>query len=45
QEFGNLAEYDIQTMCDKLVEIINREEGSLHPKDDVTIVGLELING
>ena len=44
QEFGNLAEYDVQTMCDKLVEIINREEGSLHPKDDVTIVGLELIN-
>ena len=42
QEFGNLAEYDIQTMCDKLVEIINREEGSLHPKDDVTIIGLEL---
>jgi len=42
QEFGNLSEYDVQTMCDKLVEIINREEGSLHPKDDVTIVGLDL---
>lgn len=41
KEFGNLAELNIQTMCDKLVEIINREEGSLHPRDDVTIVGLE----
>jgi len=41
KEFGNLAELDIQTMCDKLVEIINREEGSLHPRDDITIVGLD----
>jgi serine phosphatase RsbU (regulator of sigma subunit) len=41
KEFGNLAELDIQTMCDKLVEIINREEGSLHPRDDVTIIGLD----
>ena len=41
-EFGNLAHYDIEAMCAKLVEIIDREEGSLHPKDDVTIVGIEL---
>jgi len=41
KEFGNLAELDIRTMCDKLVEIINREEGSLHPRDDVTIIGLD----
>jgi sigma-B regulation protein RsbU (phosphoserine phosphatase) len=41
KEFGNLAELDIQTMCHKLVEIINREEGSLHPRDDVTIIGLD----
>ncbi len=43
KEFGNLAELDIQTMCDKLVEIINREEGSLHPRDDVTIIGLDFL--
>jgi len=42
QEFGNLADDDIQTMCDKLMHIIDREEGSLHPKDDVTIVGLHV---
>ena len=42
REFGKVAEYDVQTMCDKLVEIIIREEGSLHPKDDVTIIGLEI---
>ena len=42
REFGDLADYDIKTMCEKLLEIINREEGSLHPKDDVTIVGLEI---
>jgi len=42
KEFGDLSHYDIQKMCDKLVEIINKEEGSLHPRDDLTIVGLEL---
>lgn len=42
KEFGNLADCDIQTMCDELVQIIDREEGSLHPQDDVTIVGLQL---
>jgi phosphoserine phosphatase RsbU/P len=41
KEFGNLADLDIQIMCDKLAEIINREEGSLHPRDDVTIIGIE----
>jgi len=41
KEFGNLAELDIQTMCENLVDIINREEGSLHPRDDVTIIGLD----
>jgi len=41
KEFGNLADLGIQSMCEKLVEIINREEGSLHPRDDVTILGLE----
>jgi len=44
KEFGSLADLDIQTMCDKLVQIIDREEGSLHPQDDVTIVGLQLDN-
>lgn len=42
QEFGDLSHYDIHTMCDKLLEVINDEEGSLHPRDDVTIVGLEI---
>ncbi len=44
QEFGNLAQYDVDSMCQKLLEIINQEEGSLHPRDDVTIVGLEIEN-
>ena len=42
QEFGNLSHYNITTLCEKLLEIINAEEGSLHPRDDVTIVGIEL---
>jgi sigma-B regulation protein RsbU (phosphoserine phosphatase) len=42
QEFGNLSHYNIKAMCEKLLEIINAEEGSLHPRDDVTIVGIEL---
>jgi phosphoserine phosphatase RsbU/P len=42
KEFGDLAHYDMKKMCDKLVEIINNEEGSLHPRDDLTIVGMEL---
>jgi serine phosphatase RsbU (regulator of sigma subunit) len=42
QEFGDLAHCDIQTMCDKLMAVINTEEGSLHPRDDVTILGIEL---
>ena len=45
QEFGNLADCDIKTMCNRLVEIIDREEGSLHPRDDVTIVGIEIGGG
>jgi sigma-B regulation protein RsbU (phosphoserine phosphatase) len=42
KEFGDLSHYDMKKMCDKLVEIINKEEGSLHPRDDLTIVGLEI---
>ena len=42
QEFGHLSHYNIKTMCAKLLDIINAEEGSLHPRDDVTIIGLEL---
>jgi serine phosphatase RsbU (regulator of sigma subunit) len=41
QECDDLGNRDIQTMCEKLVEIINHQEGSLHPRDDVTIVGIE----
>jgi len=40
-EFEYLANCDIETMCEKLVEIIENEQGSLHPRDDVTIVALE----
>ena len=36
-----IAQLDIRSLCDKLVEIINREEGSLHPRDDATIIGLD----
>ena len=42
KEFGDLANCDVETMTQKLVDIINQEEGSLHPRDDVTIVGIEL---
>lgn len=42
KEFGDLAHCSINQMCDRLLEIIDSEEGSLHPRDDVTIVGLEL---
>ena len=42
EEFGNLAEYDIRQMCTRLLDTINREEGSLHPRDDVTILGVEI---
>jgi len=42
KEFDNLADCDIRTMCDKLLALINNQEGSLHPRDDVTILGLEL---
>ncbi|MBN1436995.1 MAG: serine/threonine-protein phosphatase [Sedimentisphaerales bacterium] len=41
-EFGNLADCSAEAMCQKLVEIIDREEGSLHPRDDVTIVAMEI---
>lgn len=41
REFGNLANYDVAAMCEKLVTIIEGEIGSLHPRDDVTIVALE----
>lgn len=42
KEFGDLSRYNLETMCNKLVSIIDREEGSLHPRDDVTIVGIEI---
>jgi len=45
KEFGDLAHYNVESMAAKLAEIIDREEGSLHPKDDVTIVGIELSPG
>jgi len=42
KEFGDLAAYDVETMSQKLVEIIERREGSLHPRDDVTIVAIQV---
>ena len=42
QEFDNLSRCDVKTMCEKLLEIIDDEEGPLHPRDDVTILGIEL---
>jgi len=42
KEFGDLANYNIQTICDRLMAAINTEEGSHHPRDDVTILGIEL---
>jgi serine phosphatase RsbU (regulator of sigma subunit) len=43
REFSNLANENAETICHKLVEIIDREEGSLHPRDDVTIVGIDIL--
>ncbi len=42
QEFEHLAHTDVQTMCKKLVTTIENQEGSLHPRDDITIVGVEI---
>ena len=42
QEFEYLAHTDVQTMCENLVTTIENQEGSLHPRDDVTIVGVEI---
>ncbi len=42
KEFSDLAREDIDTMCSRLIEIIEQEEGSLHPRDDVTIVALQI---
>lgn len=42
QECGDLAHGDIETMCQRLIEIIDSEEGSLNPRDDVTILGVEI---
>jgi len=44
QEFGEQGHCDIKIMCEKLLEIIDRQEGSLHPRDDVTILGIELVS-
>ncbi|MCF7957859.1 MAG: serine/threonine-protein phosphatase [Phycisphaerae bacterium] len=42
KEFEDLAHYDIESMSNRLLEIIEKEEGSLHPRDDVTILGVEI---
>ena len=42
KEFGDVAHCDVNEMTQRLLEIINSEEGSLHPRDDVTIVGIQL---
>ncbi len=41
-EFAYLSNLDIESMCNQLAQIIDMEEGSLHPRDDVTIVGLQI---
>ncbi len=42
KEFDDLGHMDVNPMCERLLEIINSEEGSLHPRDDVTIIGLQI---
>ncbi len=42
KEFEDLAHEKIDTMSNRLLEIIETEEGSLHPRDDVTILGIEI---
>jgi phosphoserine phosphatase RsbU/P len=44
REFGDLAHCDVETMCNRLLTVINQEEGSLNPRDDVTIVGMEILD-
>jgi len=41
KEFEDVAHLPVQTMAEKLLEIIDQEEGSLHPRDDVTIVAVQ----
>ncbi|MBN1766037.1 MAG: serine/threonine-protein phosphatase [Sedimentisphaerales bacterium] len=43
QEFEHLAHLDVEILCDKMVTMIEQEEGSLHPRDDVTIVGIQVV--
>jgi len=40
--YENLKSSDVQSICDGLVDIIERKENAEHPRDDVTIVGMEL---
>ena len=42
QEFGNLRHYDIESMCAKFVEVVESQVGSLHPRDDMTILGVQI---
>ena len=42
EEFGNLKHYDISAMCAKFVHVVEAQVGSLHPRDDMTILGVEI---
>ena len=42
REFGNLRHYDIESMCAKFVDVVESQEGSLHPRDDMTILGVQV---
>jgi len=44
KEDEHLSSSDIQSICDGLVDIIERKVGPEHPRDDVTIVGMEIEN-
>ncbi|MHC5108786.1 MAG: PP2C family protein-serine/threonine phosphatase [Planctomycetota bacterium] len=43
QSFRNAAHLPVQDMLDKLQNELNHEPGSLNPRDDITLLGLEIL--
>ena len=43
EEFDDLIELPVKSLVEKLLYQIDSEVGSLHPRDDVTVVGIEIL--
>ncbi len=43
--FESLSSLPVQEMTARIEKMLDREAGSLNPRDDVTIVGLEILHG